>query len=288
MNIKNGFESFIMDCCKAKEWVLREELKSLLSDNGFTIMEDDYISPLGKTEEYNTIHNMLATRGNPKICLVAHTDVCRDYDRDVPPDVDPTIKDVNGKLIIQDRDCSVQVGGDDRLGVAINVWTAINSKDDMALLFTTDEEAGAISASKIKFEQLRDFEILVQVDRGNRSNQLVSNIGGVKLCDNNVVQRLLKISEDIGYPRYEVVGYLTDVLAIKRRGMCKNAVNMTCGYHNSIGDQPDEYIDIQEAKDTMLFVQSIIKYYNEGKHLTDQFNEEIKDLYIEERFINMI
>jgi hypothetical protein len=272
MNTKNTFEDFIINCCKSNEWTLRDELKALLSENGFTIVEDDYVTPLNKGEQYDTIHNMLAIRGNPRVCLVAHTDVCRDYNGGAPPEVEPVIKEQFGKKIIQDKDCKTQVGGDDRLGVAINVWSAIHSKNDLALLFTTDEEAGVISASHLKLEQLKEYELLVQVDRGNRSNQLVSHISGRRLCDNNVVQRLLQISLDISLPRYEVEGFLTDVLAIKRNGMCKNAVNMTCGYHQSYGDQPDEFIDIEEAKQTLEYVSSIVDYYAAGKDLTDKFS----------------
>lgn len=291
MNTKNTFEDFIIDCCKLNEWTLRDELKTLLTENGFTIVEDEYKSPLNKGEKYNTIHNMLAIRGTPRVCLVAHTDVCRDYNGEIPPEVEPVIKEQFGKSIIQDKDCKTQVGGDDRLGVAINTWVAIKGKEDLALLYTTDEEAGVISASQLRLEQLKGYELLVQVDRGNRSNQLVSHISGRRLCANNVVQRLLQISLDIGLPRYEVEGFLTDVLAIKRNGMCKDAVNMTCGYHQSYGDQPDEFIDIEEAKQTLEYVNSIVNYYTAGKDLTDKFSgaeqEELPEVE-EEELVNWL
>lgn len=262
MEQKYSFENFIMQCCRAKEWELRKFLYKVLTRAGFDIIEDDYKSH--RDDKFNTVHNMLAIRGEPRVCLVAHTDVCRDHAYGSPM-VDPVIKIEKIKdemrAIIQDRYCDVQVGGDDRLGVAINTWIALNSGYDMGILFTTDEEIGLVSAEYVKFPNLLDFDLLVQVDRGNHSDQLVTNISGYEMCSDETAQKLLEIAEDINLPRYQVSGMLTDILAIKTNHMCKDAVNMTCGYHNSIGADRDEYIDIQEAKDTMKYVANIVKYY---------------------------
>lgn len=267
MTEPNSFENFIIKCCELDEWDLRDYLRESLTEAGFHVQEDDYRSH--RPGKYKTIRNMLAIRGeDPRICLVAHTDVCRDHGasyRGGHQKAKPVIKTVDmygvEKRIIQDEDRRVQTGGDDRLGVAINTWIALNTGYDMGLLFTTDEEVGAISADYVSFEELGDFDVLVQVDRGNHSNQLVTSISGVRLCDGATAARLLKISEEIGLPRVPVQGLLTDVLAIKGDGKCKNAVNMTCGYHNSFGSSPQEYIDIAEAKDTLKFVSSIIADY---------------------------
>jgi hypothetical protein len=283
---KYSFENWIIQCCKAKEWDLRKFLKRVLSSNGFDIKEDDYRTRRGS--KYANVHNMLATRGNrPRVCLVAHTDVCRDHVDDTQS-VDPVIKyepiGDETMAIIQDRNCDVQVGGDDRLGIAINTWIALNTGYDVSLLFTTDEEIGLISAEYVKFPDLLDFDILLQVDRGNHTNQLVNNIGGVELCSQKTANRLIKISEDIGIPRRLVNGLMTDVLSIKTNHMCRDAVNMTCGYHNSYGENSSEYIDIQEAKDTMKYVASIVKYYDLEEDKNEPEQEEI-DFDIDEDVI---
>lgn len=256
------FERFIIDCCKAREWSLRSFLRNTLGRAGFSIIEDDYQSHrrIAERKEYKDIHNMLAIRGEPRVCLVAHTDVCRDHCDDIP-DVFPVIKESEMRRIIQDRDCNVQVGGDDRLGVAINSYIALNSGYDMGLLFTTDEEIGLVSADYVRFPELMDFDLLVQVDRGNHRNQLVSNISGRRLCSDATTKRLLKIASNIGLPRIEVQGFLTDVLTLISNGVCKEAVNMTCGYMNSWGASNNEYIDIQDAKDTMRYVAEIVRYF---------------------------
>ncbi len=274
-----SFENYIMQCCKSREWNLRKFLKKKLINAEFKIIEDDYSSY--RKGKYQQVHNLLAIRGEPRICLVAHTDVCRDHGNDLP-DVNPVIKtmEIDGepKQIIQDKNCEVQVGGDDRLGVAINSWIALNTGYDLGLLFTTDEEVGVVSAEYVHFPELLDFDLLLQVDRGNRSHQLVNSIGGEQLCSFTTADRLLQISKNINHPRYIVDGMLTDVLALKMNHMCKDAVNMTCGYHNSIGAQRNEYIDIQEAKDTMQYVSSIIQYYDLDEDKNEINNEMIDDV----------
>lgn len=265
--MQQSFEDFIITCCAMEEWELRDYLKGLLIPAGFKIQEDDYRSSRGG--EFAKIHNMLAIRGEtPKICLVAHTDVCRDHGwrREHHPKVNPVIKTIptpkGERKVIQDKDTAVQTGGDDRLGVAINTWIALNTGYDMGLLFTTDEEIGALSADRANFSELLDFDVLVQVDRGNHSDQLVVNISGTSLCDDETATRLLGIAEKIGLPRVPVMGLLTDVLEIKRNRRCKNAVNMTCGYHRSFGSSPEEFIDIEEARETMEYVSNIIQDYD--------------------------
>ena len=280
-NNQHSFENFIIQCCKSKEWDLRRFLKRQLKKAGFAIQEDSYRSDRVDAEKkYGTVHNLLAIRGNPRICLVAHTDVCRDHSfsrKGGTPDINPVIKDWAGRQVIQDKDCQYQVGGDDRLGVAINTWLALNTGYDLAVLFTTDEEVGLISAGECRFPELAKFDLLVQVDRGNKSNQVVSRIGGTQLCSRKTIGRLLKIAEEMGQPRDEVSGLATDVLMMIRNGVGKEAVNMTCGYHNSFGDSAKEYIEIAEAKSTLSFVSHIIQYYDLRLDLGEAAEEEKKE-----------
>lgn len=286
----SSFEAFIMQCCKADEWDLRKFLKKTLIRAGFQIFEDGYKTErVEKEPRYSSVHNMLAIRGDANVCLVAHTDVCRDHEmlnsnyagwgeqnwwmngrheedgskRKAQIKVEPVIKEVEceGKIrrVIQDKDCRLQVGGDDRLGIAINTYIALNTGYPLALYFPTDEEIGLKSARACEMQKLKEFDLLVQVDRGNHSDQLVIKISNEILCDYENVVRLLEIAYDMGMPRAPITGAATDVYALKSRGMCKNAVNMTCGYHNSIGAGSQEYIDISEAYSTLRYVSEIVK-----------------------------
>jgi putative aminopeptidase FrvX len=272
-----SFERFIMHCCRMNEGKLRSFLKDMLSANGFSIQEDAYTSFRG--ERYSGVHNMLCIRGNPKVCLVAHTDCCRDHGYGTEEKVRPVIKNIDmggdvPRRIIQDKDCAVQLGGDDRLGVAINTWIATNTGYDLALLFTTDEEAGCVSSDKITFPELKTFELVVQTDRGNHSDQLVVEIGGTRLCSDGMRDHLLDIAEKIGLPRSPVRGLLTDVMVLRDNGMCSEACNMTVGYHNSIGSNPTEFIDVEEAYETLEYVSNIVKCFDLG---CEEFGRQITD-----------
>lgn len=262
MHETKSFEDFIIKCCAMDEWDLRDFLRQELKSNGFSIQEDNYKSPRGG--KYEQVHNMLAIRGEKaRVCLVAHTDVVRDHGRGEHHKTDPVVKEIERygmkQRIIQDKNCKVQVGGDDRLGVAINTWIALHTGYDMGLLFTSDEEIGNLSSEECDFKDLMKFDICVQVDRGNHSNQLVTQIGGTRLCDNKTALRLLVIAKSMGLPRNPVNGMMTDVLELTRNKKIRNAVNMTCGYHQSHGSS--EYIDIEESHACMLYVNKIIQDY---------------------------
>jgi len=249
-----SFSDLIIWCCSQSEHSLRDSIKTELSRKGFSFIEDDYIS----YRNLSGVGNLLLTRGNPELCLVAHTDVCRDHyyyeNRIFPRKPNPVIKISNGREIIQDKNCSVQVGGDDRLGVAIALWCALHTDHDLSILLTTDEEVGLVSASKVSFDQLNSYKLLIQIDRGNNSNQIVTEIRGVKLCDDDTILFLQEKMNSLGVKREFVVGKGTDVFEIKKANLCKNAINMTCGYHDSHGDSGNEYIDVQEAIEARNFV----------------------------------
>lgn len=254
-----SFSDLIIWCCSQRESTLRNKIKQTLKKKSFSVFEDDYKS----YRNLKGVSNLLLVRGSPQFCLVAHTDVCRDhssYEMDVPVrKPKPVIKVLNGRKIIQDKTETVQVGGDDRLGVAIALWCALHTEQDLALLFTTDEEVGLISASYCSFEQLNNYKLLIQIDRGNNSNQVVNQIGGLDLCDSETVSFIQERMDASNIKRNFVVGRGTDVYAIRQTDTCKNAINMTCGYHNSYGDSGEEYIDIEEAEESRDFVLALIK-----------------------------
>lgn len=273
------FADLIITCCKLSELELRSYIKEVLADRNFFIKEDKYLSPRGG--EYTSIHNLLAIRSNPKVCLVSHTDVCRDHEKlqGIPPKktaadyiVNPTIKNLlhfgNSVAAIQDESCLAQVGGDDRVGVAIALWLAVTTDLPLGILLTTDEEIGLVSAKQVEFPELINFELLVQIDRGNQPNQeIVTEIFETQICEQSLAQSLVDLSIKKGKPRQEVVGRGTDVFAIKSNNICKNAINLTCGYHNSYGSNPSEYIVIHEVEETMEYVKDIIEFIQKDWNL---------------------
>ena len=255
----------IVTFCEMDELELRSFLIKNLVLKGFSLKRDNYKSSRNPS---SLLGNMLFIRGNPKICFVAHTDVCRDHSfmkangaSAVPSAVVRVFEDADTgelKTIIHDEECKTQLGGDDRLGVALIYNLIMNTDKDVAALFTTDEEIGTVSAAQVSFNELLEMDLLVQIDRGNHSNQLVNSIYGQKICSDFLVKKLCRIAVEIGHPRDIVEGMLTDVATIIENGVARNAVNMTCGYHNSYGSAGDEYIDVKEALETKKFMKAIL------------------------------
>lgn len=272
MSLDYPFTDLIIQCCQLSESALRGYIKEVLAQKNFVIQEDDYCSARLDCAD---IHNLLAIRGTPQVCLVSHTDVCRDHLRyqGNPPDktpacyqVQPVIKTLTHGdqevAVIQDQDCLAQVGGDDRVGVAIALSLALTTDLPLALLFTTDEEIGLVSAKYVDFPELMNYQLLVEIDRGNQPDQqIVTEIFEQRICNINLSNQLVDLSQKIGYPRQEVAGKGTDVFAIKMRDKCQNAINLTCGYHNSFASNPSEYIVISEAEHTLHYVKTIVELF---------------------------
>ena len=260
-----SFEQLIIWCCAADESLLRNKVKEVLLQHNFSYVEDDYVSYRNQLDDkyHVSANNLLFSRGNAKYCLVAHTDVCRDHaaieykkERVTP---NPVVKELDGVKIIQDEKCEVQVGGDDRLGVAIALWIALHTEHDMSILFTTDEEVGLCSAHYVKFEQLKNFDLLIQIDRGNNINQIVTEIHKLQICDAEMMHFISDLFQKNNIKREFVKGFGTDVYAIKKKNFCKNAINMTCGYHDSKYDSGEEYINVSEALEAIKVVVSFLE-----------------------------
>jgi acetylornithine deacetylase/succinyl-diaminopimelate desuccinylase-like protein len=257
-----GFEAHVARCCALPEPALRGWLRASLEAQGFRVEEDDYQARNQSRWDRSGVHNMLAVRGAPVVAFVAHTDVCRDLgDPGCAPD--PVVRQVfragRARRVLQDREQATQIGGDDRLGVALISWLAATRRDlDLALLFTTDEEVGLLSAAKVPAEWLGRFALAAQVDRGNRpSPELVTRILELPLCSPRTASWLLELAASLGLPRTEVKGLRTDVYALRKRAPIE-AVNMTCGYHASHNDgSGEEYIDLAEALETLMFLEAI-------------------------------
>ena len=161
------------------------------------------------------------------------------------------------RRIVTDRTNATQVGGDDRVGVAIARMIALESRRAIAILLTTDEEIGLQGAAAVPDAWLERFELFVQIDRGSRfGRELVTQIGGTRLCSAEREARLLAIAEALGAPRVPVVGGSTDVAELKAHGMRADAVNLTCGYYAP--HSADEWVDVEEAEEAARYVRAIL------------------------------
>ena len=255
------FERALIAACAADESVLRRELAAELCGAGFELFFDDYRATSRRDDAARELPNLLAVRGAPRVCLVAHTDLVRDH-RGYAGDrgrVEPIVRrdPATCRRIVTDRTNATQVGGDDRVGVAIARMIALESRRAIAILLTTDEEIGLQGAAAVPDAWLERFELFVQIDRGSRfGRELVTQIGGTRLCSAEREARLLAIAEALGAPRVPVVGGSTDVAELKAHGMRADAVNLTCGYYAP--HSADEWVDVEEAEEAARYVRAIL------------------------------
>jgi tripeptide aminopeptidase len=255
------FERSILTLCAVGEPACRTLLSNALRAAGFRIQTDAYDSMPQREDQPRAIPNLLAVRGEPRVCLVAHSDVVRDW-RGYTSRVEPTLLDLDHggetERAIADRTRTTPLGADDRLGIAIALEAARTTTVPLAVLVTTDEEVGLCGARAVRPEWVEGFELLVQIDRGNHARQLVTKIGE-RLCTREWEARLLGLASEMGLPRTPCTGLSTDVAALSARGVAKNAVNLTCGYYEN--HSPSEYVVLREAEETLAYVRAITEAF---------------------------
>ena len=74
-----AFERVILAACALDESTLRVQLEDALVRHGFATRQDSYEALAQPRVPHRTIRNLLAVRGMPRVCLVVHTDVVRDW-----------------------------------------------------------------------------------------------------------------------------------------------------------------------------------------------------------------
>lgn len=142
------------------------------------------------------------------------------------------------------------VGGDDKVGVAINL-VLLDNFDNLFVLFTEDEELGCEGAKNFDLKNLEGIEFLIESDRRGIVD-VVNNVMGSELCSNEFLDAVLNLDKS----RVKSYGLSTDVGELRSRGWKGNCVNLSCGYYNP--HTPACYIVPQQVLDTYSFVKRIL------------------------------
>ena len=143
------------------------------------------------------------------------------------------------------------LGADDKNGI----WIALKCLKKYPIMkccFFVQEEIGCIGSSKCDMAFFSDCRWVIQCDRKGKGD-LIWNIGGwTELCSKEFL-------EDIGYERFgykKETGMMTDVEALKNRGLKVSALNMSCCYYRPHTDC--EFTRKSELLNTLAFVENII------------------------------
>lgn len=237
------------------DWRLLKKLYSIHSPSG---KEDKMIAFLvsylkslpGVKLGRDSYGNLYAVRGESETypCIVAHLDqVQRNHPRDFRAIETRDI--IFGFSAKEHSICGL--GADDKNGIIICI-EALKKYDCMKVVFFKEEETGCHGSSRAEMKFFEDCRYVIQCDRRGNSD-LITNIGCSDLCSEKFIQNI--DPEKWGYK--EENGMMTDVEALKERGLSVSAINMSCGYYNP---HTDEEITVKrDLEKCWKFVQHIIE-----------------------------
>lgn len=237
------------------DWRLLKKLYSIHSPSG---KEDKMIAFLvsylkslpGVKLGKDNFGNLYAVKGESETypCIVAHLDqVQRNHPRD--------FRAIETRDIIfgySAKEHSIfGLGADDKNGIIICL-EAIKKYDCMKVVFFREEETGCHGSSRAEMKFFEDCRFVIQCDRRGNSD-LITSIGCSDLCNEKFTQDI--DPEKWGYK--EETGMISDVEALKERGLSVSAINMSCGYYNP---HTDEEITVKrDLEKCWKFVQHIIE-----------------------------
>lgn len=201
--------------------------------------------------EVDNIGNLYVKRGEAETypCLVAHMDqVQKTHSRDFQ------VVEA-GDVLFGFSLANIQMeglGADDKNGI----WIALKCLQrygSIKCCFFVQEEVGCIGSSKCDMDFFSDCRFVLQCDRRGGSD-LIPNIGGwTELASKEFLDAIN--FEAFGYKT--TTGMMTDVEALKNRGLEVSALNMSCGYYRPHTDE--EYTKKSELYGCLGLVQHIIE-----------------------------
>ena len=174
--------------------------------------------------------NLYAIKGESETypCIVAHLDQVqrihsKDFKaietRDIIFGYSPSNHQIEG------------IGGDDKNGIFIAL-EALKKYHFIKIALFKEEETGCQGSSHAEMSFFDNCRFVIQCDRRGNSD-LITSIGCTDLCSEKFIQDI--DPEKWGYK--EEQGMMTDVEALKDRGLSVSAVNMSCGYYNPHSDE---------------------------------------------------
>lgn len=240
---------------KTIDWRLLKKLYAIHSPSG---KEDKMIAFLvsylkslpGVKLGKDSYGNLYAWKGESETypCIVAHLDqVQRNHPRD--------FRAIETRDIIFGYSANEHsifgLGADDKNGIIICL-EAVKKYDCMKIVFFKEEETGCHGSSRTEMKFFDDCRYVIQCDRRGNSD-LITNIGYSDLCSEKFIQDI--DPEKWGYK--EDTGMMSDVLALKEKGLSISAINICCGYYNP---HTDEEITVKrDLEKCWRFVQHIIE-----------------------------
>ena len=222
------------------------------------------INKLDVKYETDIIGNILITKGvlnegEYYPCIVAHTDTVFKKNEDYAICVEeetPTRTVLYGVEELPDNTYYAGTGFDDKNGI----WIALRLLKELPKLkvvFTVQEEIGAVGASQIDMSFFEDVAYVLEGDRRGNSDVISSIYEDI--CSKDFIKKISPVMVKYGYS--ENYGMLTDVLSLKENELAVSCINFSVGYYEP--HTPKEYCVFEDLVKAYNFAKeciSILKY----------------------------
>lgn len=145
----------------------------------------------------------------------------------------------------------VGIGADDKNGIWIAL-EALRTLPALKVLFTVQEEIGAVGASYASVKFFDDCRFVLECDRKGNSD-FITQIYHEQICSDEFVSDLKPILNEYGYK--EATGLLTDVITLRDNGLKLSCANISCGYYNP--HTQFEFTNLYDLKNCLKMVLEI-------------------------------
>ena len=227
--------------------------------------------------------NLYITKGKSSTfpCIVAHMDQVQErhskdfiaYEaEDIIIGFSPKHKEQQG------------LGADDKCGLWIGL-KCLQKFDCLKLAFFVGEEVGCKGSGLADMAFFDDCRFVIEPDRKG-SEDLITQIGWTPLCSDNFLK-------DIGFKKFgykEAEGMMTDIEALKDKGLMLSCINLSCGYYRPHSNE--EFVYKPALLNCLAFVEHIIKtctqvyphidntaYYEKQNYYGDIYDDYYSEIY---------
>lgn len=176
------------------------------------------------------------------------------------------------------------LGADDKCGLWIAL-KCLQKFDCLKLAFFVGEEVGCKGSGLADMAFFDDCRFVIEPDRKG-SEDLITQIGWTPLCSDDFLK-------DIGFKKFgykEAEGMMTDIEALKDKGLMLSCINLSCGYYRPHSNE--EFVYKPALLNCLAFVEHIIKtctqvyphidntsYYERQNYYGDIYDDYYSEIY---------
>ena len=233
----------------ARRW-LNLSVSAALAEHIIHFLENE-LRVAGWEVESDEWGNIMAQRGNSTSMplLNAHMDTCQ---------VEKDEYSMSGIAYEPATDrfqlAGVQLGCDDKAGLAIILCLAKYTDLEFKILLTVQEECGQWGVQQIPAKFFKDVCWIFSLDRKG-ANDIITNYLGSDTCTEVFYGKLVQVAKEIGMELHRASGSRADTYYLAEH--CP-AVNLSVGYYGPHRD--NDYLVVRETYNTLNLVARCLKH----------------------------